>query len=145
MNRALESISLPEPEARPLPARRVPRSLLIQLITLSIGVLAIGFLMVRFGSYIESLGPWGYIGVAAAEFGNSAVLLPTPVPAYTFAMGAVLNPLAVGLVVGVFAALGELVCYCLGRRGSAILPTAPSSSPSSRGSKAEAIMGLFGI
>jgi membrane protein YqaA with SNARE-associated domain len=64
------------------------------------------------------IGNWGYLGVALAELGNSAVLLiPTPAPAYTFSMGAVLNPLVIGVVGGFAAAVGELVGYALGARG----------------------------
>lgn len=71
---------------------------------------------------IVDIGNWGYLGVALAELGNSAVLLiPTPAPAYTFSMGAVLNPLVIGVVGGFAAAVGELVGYALGARGRAVV------------------------
>ena len=93
------------------------------MVAASIGL---AFLLIKFASSLESLGNWGYVGVAAVEFGNSAMLaIPTPSYAYTFAMGSILNPFVVGLIGGVFATLGELIGYYLGHRGSAILPENP--------------------
>ena len=93
------------------------------MIASSIGL---ALLLIKFASQLESLGNWGYVGVAAVEFGNSAMLaIPTPSYAYTFAMGAILNPFVVGAIGGTFAMLGELIGYYLGRRGSAILPQSP--------------------
>ena len=63
------------------------------------------------------------MGVFVAEFGNSAsIIVPTPGPAYTLAMSVVLHPLLLGLLGGVAAALGELVGYAVGARGSEIVP-----------------------
>lgn len=93
------------------------------MVAASIGL---AFLLVKFASRLESLGNWGYVGVAAVEFGNSAMLaIPTPSYAYTFAMGSILNPFAIGVIGGVFAMLGELIGYYLGHKGSAILPDSP--------------------
>ena len=88
--------------------------------------MALPLILIKFGSLLESLGNWGYVGVAAVEFGNSAMLaIPTPSYAYTFAMGSILNPIVVGIIGGTFATLGELIGYYLGRRGSAVLPDSP--------------------
>ena len=71
---------------------------------------------------MADIGAWGLMGAFFAELGNSAViLLPTPGPAYTFAMGATLNPFLLGLAGGVGAALGELTGYFLGTRGRHIV------------------------
>ena len=108
------------------PARGLLRAATLQLAILAIAVIGLAFVLIKFSHLFESLGAWGYLGVAAAEFGNSAMLIfPTPVSAYTFAMGAVLNPFAVGIIGGVAATLGDLVGYFLGRKGSAILPNHP--------------------
>ena len=110
----------------PPPGRALPRSVVLQVAGLALGIIGLAFLLIKFGLAFRSLGAWGYVGVAAVEFANCAMLIfPTPAPAYTFAMGAILNPIAVGFVGGTFATLGEMVSYYLGRKGSAILPDGP--------------------
>ncbi len=98
----------------------------LQLGFMALCSVGLAFLLIKFASRLESLGNWGYLGVAAVEFGNSAMLaIPTPSYAYTFVMGSMLNPFAVGAIGGVFAMLGELIGYYLGYRGSSILPESP--------------------
>ena len=98
----------------------------LQLAFMALCSVGLALLLIRFAPLLESLGNWGYVGVAAVEFGNSAMLaIPTPSYAYTFTMGSMLNPFAVGVIGGTFAMLGELIGYYLGRRGSAILPESP--------------------
>ena len=71
---------------------------------------------------MAGIGTWGLVGAFFAELGNSAVILvPTPGPAYTFAMGATLNPFLLGLAGGVGAALGELTGYFVGTRGRHVI------------------------
>ena len=108
------------------PYIRLNRSLAAQIFALFAGAIGVALVFIKFGHLMESMGRWGYVGVAAAEFGGSAMLfLPTPTPAYTFAMGATLNPLAVGAIGGLFATLGELIGYYLGTRGSSIMEGKP--------------------
>ena len=100
--------------------------MVIQLGLMVAASIGLAFLLIKYITHLESLGNWGYLGVAAVEFGNSAMLaIPTPSYAYTFAMGSILNPFAIGVIGGVFAMLGELIGYYLGHRGSAILPNSP--------------------
>ena len=100
--------------------------MVIQLGLMVAASIGLAFLLIKYITHLESLGNWGYLGVAAVEFGNSAMLaIPTPSYAYTFAMGSILNPFAIGVIGGVFAMLGELIGYYLGHRGSAILPDSP--------------------
>ena len=92
------------------------------LAVVGVSVLMALVLFKAHGALVE-IGNWGYLGIALAELGNSAVLLiPTPAAAYTFSMGAVLNPLAVGIIGGFAAAVDELVGYALGARGRTIAP-----------------------
>jgi uncharacterized membrane protein YdjX (TVP38/TMEM64 family) len=57
----------------------------------------------------------GYFGVfLMAWIGSSTVLLPIPHLAFTFTMGAVLNPWLLGFSGGVGDALGELTGYAAG-------------------------------
>ncbi len=78
----------------------------------------VGICLLHFREPLAHLGSWGYLGVFLAEMGNSAVIIiPTPSAAYTFSMGVILNPVLVGLLGGLAAALGELTGYYLGARG----------------------------
>jgi membrane protein YqaA with SNARE-associated domain len=103
-------------------ARDQVRHLLLTL-WLAVGLSAlVVYAMVTFQETLVRLGPWGYLGAFAAELGNSAVIIiPTPGPAYTFAMGVTLNPLSLGLIGGIGATLGELTGYYLGLRGRRVL------------------------
>ncbi len=57
----------------------------------------------------------GYLGVfLMAWIGSSTVLLPIPHLAFTFTMGALLNPWLLGLAGGVGDALGEITGYVAG-------------------------------
>lgn len=92
----------------------------MMLVMAGVSVLMALLLFKAHGALVE-IGNWGYLGIALSELGNSAVLLvPTPAPAYTFSMGAVLNPLMIGVIGGLAAAVGELVGYALGARGRTI-------------------------
>ena len=105
---------------------RLSPGMIFQLGFMALASIVLALILIEFGELLESLGNWGYVGVAAVEFGNSAmVAIPTPSYLYTFSMGAILNPFAIGIIGGVFATLGELIGYYLGRRGGAILPDSP--------------------
>ncbi len=100
--------------------------MILQLGFMALCSIGLALILIRFASFLESLGNWGYVGVAAVEFANSAMLaIPTPSYAYTFTMGSMLNPFVVGIIGGVFAMLGELIGYYIGRKGGSILPESP--------------------
>ena len=78
--------------------------------------------LVYYRDSLAHLGTWGYAGILFTELCNSAVIIiPTPSPAYTFSMGAVLNPILLGLIGGTGAALGELTGYYLGAKGRRVV------------------------
>ncbi len=105
----------------------LPGAAILQLLALGLASISLAVILFRFSSFLETLGPWRYLGVAAAEFGNSAMMVfPTPASAYTFAMGAALNPILVGLVGGAAATIGELIGYNLGKRGNSVISDRPS-------------------
>ncbi len=98
------------------PAARAPRRpslnwglLVVLVIMLIVGVLSWRRLSIaRFRSL-------GYAGVfLMALIGSSTVLLPIPHLAFTFTMGAVLNPWLTGLSGGLGDALGEITGYVAG-------------------------------
>ncbi len=98
-----------------------PSILLTGLVTVGFSLLVV-FALLHFREALAHLGPWSYLGVFLAEMGNSAVIvIPTPGPAYTFAMGVTLNPFILGLIGGIGAAMGELTGYVLGVKGRRIL------------------------
>ena len=63
----------------------------------------------------EKLAVYGYPGIFILAFLSYAtVILPAPGVAVVFTMGAILNPLAVAIVAGAGAALGEISGYLVG-------------------------------
>ena len=114
----------PEPKAGPwLLLAEATRSLarpsvLTGLLGVTALSLSLAYAMVQFKDFFVGIGTWGYAAIFLVETGNSAVILvPTPGPAYTAAMAAVLDPLLIGVVGGFGAAVGEMVGYALGTTG----------------------------
>lgn len=69
--------------------------------------LSLAYAMVQFKDLFVGIGTWGYAAIFLVETGNSAIILvPTPGPAYTAAMAAVLDPFLIG-VVGSLGATGK--------------------------------------
>jgi membrane protein DedA with SNARE-associated domain len=72
----------------------------------------------RVGEFKE----WGYGGIfLIALLANATVLLPAPGVAVIYAMGAIFNPLGVGLAAGTGGTLGELSGYLAGFSGQAVV------------------------
>ena len=58
---------------------------------------------------------YGYLGAfLASVLGNATILLPAPYSLFVFMLGTCLDPLLLGLVSGLGAAIGELTGYALG-------------------------------
>ena len=118
------------PGAPTFPTRltvNIPRAAVLHLLALALASISLAVVLFRFSSFLDTLGHWRYLGVAAAEFGNSAMMIfPTPASAYTFAMGAALNPILVGLIGGVAATVGEMIGYQIGKRGNSVIHNRPA-------------------
>ena len=72
--------------------------------------------------HVEEFKQFGYAGIfLIALMANATVLLPAPGVAIIYAMGAVFNPLGVGLAAGTGGALGELSGYLAGFSGQAVV------------------------
>src|SRR3990172_1250039 len=89
------------------------------------GVLAITGIIVllrdRLGD-VEAYKSHGYIGAFLVSLiGSGTVVLPAPSLAVVFALGAVSNPILVGLAAGIGEALGELTGYLAGYGGHGVL------------------------
>ena len=94
----------------------------LQVALLIVGTLALSILvavaLIYFRDHMLRMGNWGYLGVFAAEMGNSAaIIIPTPGPVVTLTMASILNPVLVGLIGGVAASIGELFGYAVGASG----------------------------
>jgi membrane protein YqaA with SNARE-associated domain len=73
----------------------------------------------------EEFAVYGYPGIFIISFlANATVLLPAPGIAVVFAMGAIFNPLAVGIAAGAGGALGEMSGYLAGFSGQAVIERA---------------------
>ena len=71
---------------------------------------------------VEEFTTFGYPGIfLVALLANATILLPAPGVAVIYAMGAVFNPLGVGLAAGTGGALGELSGYLAGFSGQAVI------------------------
>jgi membrane protein YqaA with SNARE-associated domain len=79
-------------------------------------------LVSRFRGRADTFQAYGYFGVFLVSFlGNATIVLPAPSLVFTTAVGAILNPFAVGLVAGAGEALGEMTGYLGGISGKRII------------------------
>ena len=112
-------------QASPSVESRLPFGLdartIFEAVAVTGGSMLTGYLLFSYRAPLAEMGNWEYVGVALADFANSVVIIiPTPAPAYTFAMGALLNPVAIGIIGRLAAASGEMIGYYLGVRSQTI-------------------------
>jgi len=77
----------------------------------TVGLLVITF---YFHKEVRQLGAYGYIGVFAIGALCGISIIPAPTLLITFTMGAVLNPVYVGLTAGLGGAIGGITVYLTG-------------------------------
>ena len=71
---------------------------------------------------VEDFAAFGYPGIfLIALLANATILLPAPGVAVIYAMGAIFNPIGVGLAAGTGGAIGELSGYLAGLSGQAVV------------------------
>ena len=71
---------------------------------------------------VEQFATFGYPGIfLIALLANATILLPAPGVALIYAMGAIFNPLAVGLAAGLGGTVGEISGYLAGFSGQAVV------------------------
>ncbi len=98
------------------------RTLTIIRILALLVVIAITIFVYMIRDKAEQLAVFGYPGIfLIALLTNATVFLPAPGVAVVFAMGAVFNPLLVGLAAGAGGALGEISGYLAGFSGQAVV------------------------
>jgi len=87
-----------------------------------LAVVAITIYVFSIRSQVEQFSALGYPGIfLIALLANATVLLPAPGVAVIYAMGAIFNPLGVGIAAGTGGALGELSGYLAGFSGQAVI------------------------
>jgi uncharacterized membrane protein YdjX (TVP38/TMEM64 family) len=90
-----------------------------------LAVIAITIYIYSIRDRVEQFKEYGYVGIfLVALLANATILLPAPGVAIIYAMGAVFNPLSVGLAAGTGGAVGELSGYLAGFSGQAIVERA---------------------
>jgi membrane protein DedA with SNARE-associated domain len=71
---------------------------------------------------VEEFAAFGYPGIfLIALLANATILVPAPGVAVIYAMGAIFNPLGVGLAAGLGGTVGELSGYLAGFSGQAVV------------------------
>ncbi len=87
-----------------------------------LGVIAITLYIISIRDHVAEFKQYGYLGIFfVALLANATVFIPAPGVAIIYAMGAVFNPLYVGLVAGTGGAIGELSGFLAGFSGQAII------------------------
>lgn len=90
-----------------------------------LAVIAISVYVFTLRDRAEEFAIYGYPGIFLISFlAYATVLLPAPGVAVIFTMGAVFNPIGVGIAAGAGAALGEISGYLAGFSGQAIIERA---------------------
>jgi len=106
------------------PTKQTKSSLKTNLLRVAalLAVIGITFYIYSIRDRVEEFEQFGYAGIfLIALMANATVLLPAPGVAIIYAMGAVFNPLWVGLAAGTGGALGELSGYLAGFSGQAVV------------------------
>jgi membrane protein YqaA with SNARE-associated domain len=89
-------------------------------------VIAITIYIYSIRDKAEQLAGYGYPGIFLLSIlGNATIILPAPVIAITYVMGAVFNPIGVALASGAGSAIGELTGYLAGFSGQGIVEQTP--------------------
>jgi len=107
-----------------IPSEKAKTSLPVNLLRVLalLAVIGITVYIYSIRSRVEEFERFGYAGIfLIALMANATVLLPAPGVAIIYAMGAVFNPLWVGLAAGTGGALGELSGYLAGFSGQVIV------------------------
>jgi uncharacterized membrane protein YdjX (TVP38/TMEM64 family) len=97
------------------------RTNLLRVVAL-VAVVGITLYIYNIRERVEEFERFGYFGIfLIALMANATILLPAPGVAIVYAMGAVFNPIGVGLAAGTGGALGELSGYLAGFSGQAVI------------------------
>ena len=108
-----------ETQSKPIRAS-IPTTILRILSILA--VIGITLYIYSIRDRVEEFQALGYPGIfIIALLANATILLPAPGVAIVYAMGAVFNPIGVGIAAGSGGAIGELSGYLAGFSGQAVI------------------------
>ena len=109
------------PEIQKTPKKSNLRTTLLRVLAI-LAVIAITLYTYTLRDRIEEFQALGYPGIfLVALIANATILLPAPGAALVAAVGAIFNPLGVGLAAGTGGAIGELSGYLAGFSGQAVI------------------------
>lgn len=109
------------PEPKPASKASNFRTNLLRVLALVV-VIAITLYIVSIRERVDEFKEYGYLGIFfVALLANATVFIPAPGIAIIYAMGAVFNPIYVGLAAGTGGAIGELSGFLAGFSGQAVV------------------------
>ena len=87
-----------------------------------VAVVAITVYIISIRDRVEEFKQYGYVGIFfVALLANATVFIPAPGVAIIYAMGAIFNPIYVGLAAGTGGAIGELSGFLAGFSGQGVI------------------------
>jgi membrane protein YqaA with SNARE-associated domain len=91
-----------------------------------VAVVALSIAIVLWGDRLKNLPTYGYPAIFLVSLlGNLSVIFPAPSYLVVFAASSTLDPLAVGVIAGLGATLGELTGYVAGASGKGMIENRP--------------------
>ena len=111
----------PSPSSASTPQKSNLVTNILRVLALA-GVIAITIYIISIREHIAAFKQSGYIGIFfIALLANATVFIPAPGVAIIYAMGAVFNPIYVGITAGTGGAIGELSGFLAGFSGQAVI------------------------
>ncbi len=90
-------------------------------------------LIISYWKYLEKFQILIYLGLFfTAVLAGSPIPIPTPCMALTFALGSQFDPVVIGFIAGLGAAIGSMLVYFSARTGRRFLPILNISDPSNK-------------
>ena len=90
-------------------------------------------LLIRYWKYLGQFQILIYLGLFfTAILAGSPIPIPTPCMALTFGLGSKFEPVVIGLVAGLGAAIGSMLVYFTARTGRRFLPSLNISDPANK-------------
>lgn len=110
-----------QPEIRHAPKKATFRTNLLRILAI-LAVIGITLYTYTLRERIEEFQALGYPGIfLVALIANATILFPAPGAALVAAVGAIFNPIGVGIAAGTGGAIGELSGYLAGFSGQAVI------------------------
>lgn len=90
-------------------------------------------LLIRYWKYLSQFQILVYLGLfLTAILAGSPIPIPTPCMALTFTLGSKFEPVVIGIIAGLGAAIGSMLVYFTARTGRRFLPSLNISDPANK-------------